>query len=111
MDERERQIILRRYKSKPINIPKRTAVSQLPTRSFRNLDSDDPDTPAKPHAQLARALTDARSAKLLRRDQLARLANVKPDVIANIETSSGTQPPEALLRKLEQILSVKLPRK
>ena len=47
----------------------------------------------------------------LRRDQLAQRVNVRPDVIAAIETGKGTHPAEALILRLERALSATLPRR
>lgn len=106
-----RDITLRRPQaSKTPNAPTAPRLTRLPPKSFRELDGDDPSCKPMVSSAFVAALVQARAARHLTREQLARQCDVQAKVIADIETRKVSKPPPALVQRLNRVLGVTLPR-
>ena len=90
--------------------PHAPRLTRLPPKSYRELDGDDPSCKPMVSSAFVAALVQARAARQLTREQLARQCDVQAKVIADIEGRKVPKPPPALVQRLNRALGIALPR-
>ncbi len=78
------------------------------SKTFKNLDSDDPLPPKYLSKEFRIALQQARTAKKMTQKQLAQACSVTEHVIKALELPDSPPPPPALLAKINRVLDASL---
>ena len=97
-----------RTMSQPQVVPQRQRTVVTKTRAEQQLDSDDPLPIDTSNREWARIITDARTARNMKRKQLAAACMVKEADITGLETNTLKNPPQQLILRLQKVLGVKL---